>query len=384
MGKDSIMAIEFLHDQIMEAGTTRGAGTDGVQGKWSALFQPRVTAKDRVLFIERLSLQIAAGVTLHSALLSLHAQADKPGMKAVVTDLIQSVVEGRKFSEALAKHPELFPSTHVNLIAASEGGSFLPEVLDQLREMDEKQERLRATLTAAFSYPVFLIVFSVAVVLFILAVVFPKFAVMFASIRNDLPITTRILMSASELLLNHPVRIVAVIAVIVGSVAFLLSQPAGKIWCDRMKLRIPGLRQLFIQIYLTRLMRTMGISLERGVTILATLGACREVVQNKEFQEFIARLEQDVTEGKGIAAGFKGTHFIPPSVLQMIATGEETGQLGHVMGRIADFYDRELTKRLNQLAKLAEPVMLLVMGGIVGVIVSSLILPIFKLSKAVH
>ena len=131
-------------------------------------------------------------------------------------------------------------------------------------------------------------------------------------------------------------------------------------------------------------MRIMGISLQRGVTILATLSACREVVPNAEFQEFIAQLETQVTEGKGIAAGFKDSYFIPVSVQQMISTGEETGTLGRVMGRIADFYDRELTKQLNHLAKLAEPVMLLVMGVMVGTIVSSLILPIFKLSRAVH
>lgn len=378
------MAIEIVQDELVETGATKNAGLGSMQLTWSALSQPKLAARDRILFIERLALQIATGVTLHVALQSLLAQAENPKMKQVIGDMIQTVVEGRKFSDAIAMHPELFPPTHVNLIAASEGGGFLPEVLEQLRDMDEKQERLRATMVAAFSYPVFLIVFSVAVVLFILTAVFPKFAVMFASIRNDLPVSTRVLMATSDMLLKHPLWIAAAGASIAGAVTFALKRPAGKIWCDRMKLRLPVLKKLYIQIYLVRLMRTMGISLQRGVTILATLRTCREIVDNAEFQSFIMRLEQDVTEGQGIAAGFKDTEFIPGDVLQMITTGEQTGQLGHVMERIADFYDRELTKRLNQLAKLAEPVMLLVMGGIVGIIVSSLILPIFKLSRAVH
>lgn len=378
------MALELTQDQIAESGTKSAAGNRPAQNAWLKLSQPRLTAQDRILFTERLSLQLSTGVTLHVALQSLHEQADKPKMKEIIGELIQAIVEGKKFSDAMAMHLEFFPSTHVNLIAASEGGGFLSQVLDQLMEMDEKEERLRATMVSALSYPVFLIVFSVAVVLFILTVVFPKFAVMFEKIRGELPPTTKFLMTISDLLLNHPLPIAAATLGVIGCTAVALKRPAGQLWCDRMKLRTPLLKDLYIQIYLTRLMRTMGISLEHGVTILATLTACREIVPNAEFRAFIEKLESDVTQGQGIASGFKGTEFVPPSVVQMISTGEETGQLGHVMGRIADFYDRELTKRLNQLAKLAEPVMLLVMGGIVGIIVSSLILPIFKLSRAIH
>jgi type II secretory pathway component PulF len=120
------------------------------------------------------------------------------------------------------------------------------------------------------------------------------------------------------------------------------------------------------------------------VTILATLGACRNVIPNAEFQRFLGDLEVQVTEGRGIAAGFRDSRLIPVSVKQMIDTGEETGSLGRVMGRVADYYERDLTRQLNQLAKMAEPVMLLVMGVLVGTIVTSIILPIFKMSRVSH
>jgi len=128
----------------------------------------------------------------------------------------------------------------------------------------------------------------------------------------------------------------------------------------------------------------MAISLKNGVSLVDTLAACREVVNNRQFQAIISTVETEVTEGKGISKGFNEAKMIPAMVRQMIATGEETGNLSVVMGRIADFYERELTKKVNTLSKLAEPVMLLVMGAVVGIIVSSLILPIFKLSRAVH
>jgi len=339
--------------------------------------------RERAIFTERLALLLETGVPLHAALQSLLDQSDQPQLRAMIATMCDDILAGERFSTALARHP-LFPSTYVNLIAASEAGGFMADVLVQLVEMDEKEERLRSTLVAALSYPLILLAFSFGVVLFILVSVFPKFAAMFASIHDQLPWTTRGLMVASQVLTEHGAIAAAVAAALVGGGWMLVRRPDVRIAVDRAKLRLPVLREIFARIYLTRLLRVMGISLERGVTILATLEACRAVVPNADVQRFIRDLENDVTEGKGIAAGFQDSGFVPVAVRQMIATGEETGTLGRVMSRISDSYDRELTRHLARLSKMAEPVMLLVMGILVGTIVSSLILPIFKLSRSVH
>jgi type II secretory pathway component PulF len=346
--------------------------------------EKNVTSADRISVTERLSLLLETGVPLHSALQSLHEQTVKPRLKAILGEVADDIVGGQRFSDALARHPELFPPTYVNLIGASEAGGFLAEVLAQLVDMDEKQERLRTTILSALTYPGFLIVFSVAVVIFILVAVFPKFTVMFTSIYAELPITTRFLMGASRILTEHATAVLAGVVAILGGAVLALRQPATGAAIDRLKLRVPFIRDIFIKLYITRLMRVMGISLQRGVTILATLAACRNVIPNAEFQRFIGDLELQVIEGRGIAAGFAGSPLIPVSVRQMIETGEQTGTLGRVMGRVSDFYERDLTRQLNQVAKLAEPVMLLVMGALVGTIVTSIILPIFKMSRAVH
>ncbi|CAH0248651.1 Type II secretion system protein F [Massilia sp. Bi118] len=351
---------------------------------WLTPSEGKVGSADRMLFTERLALLLETGVALHDALQVLEEQAAKPRLRRIIGEIAADIVGGQRFSEALSKHPDLFPPTYINLIGASEAGGFLPQVLEQLVELDEKQEKLRSTIVSALSYPGFLVVFSVLVVIFILVVVFPKFSVMFGSIYEELPFTTKFLIGASELLVGHGLALsCGVLALLVTAVA-ALRRPDMRERLDRLKLRVPGVRDIFIKIYLTRLMRVMGISLERGVTILATLDACRNVIPNAEFRRFIGQLEIQVTEGKGIAAGFKDSTLIPTSVRQMIATGEETGTLGRVMGRVADFYERDLTRQLNQLAKMAEPVMLLVMGVLVGTIVTSIILPIFKMSRAVH
>lgn len=351
---------------------------------WRLNFDERIGPADRMLFTERLTLLLETGVPLHDALRVLHEQAGKPRLKTIIGEVADDIVGGQRFSEALTKHPELFPPTYINLIGASEEGGFLPEVLEQLVDMDEKQERLRSTIVSALSYPGFLVGFSILVVVFILVAVFPKFSVMFTSIYDELPATTKVFIFASKILTQYGTLIGIGTLALAAGVLVALRRPDVRERLDRLKLRLPLVKDIFIKIYLVRLMRVMGISLERGVTILATLGACRNVIPNAEFQRFIGELETQVTEGRGIAAGFRDSALIPVSVKQMIDTGEQTGTLGRVMGRVADFYERDLTRQLNSLAKMAEPVMLLVMGILVGTIVTSIILPIFKMSRAVH
>lgn len=352
-------------------------------GAWYKLGQRPPGVRERMSFTERLALLLETGVPLHTALESLIQQAEQPGQHAMIQAMADHIMAGEPFSGALAQH-KLFPSTYVNLVAAGEAGGFLAEVLTQLVDMDEKEERLRQTVVSALAYPVFLLAFSFGVVLFILIYVFPKFSALFASIRDQLPWTTRCLLFASDILTRHGLP-AALAAATLGATGFMLARrPALRVALDRATLRLPVVRDVFAKIYLTRLLRVMGMSLEHGVTVLATLEACRGVVTNSDVQQFVAQLEADVTEGKGIAAGFQRSAFVPPAVRQMVSTGEATGTLGRVMVRVADAFDRDLTKKLAQLSKLAEPVMLLVMGAIVGTVVSSLILPIFKLSRAIH
>jgi len=236
---------------------------------------------------------------------------------------------------------------------------------------------------SALSYPIFLILFSIGVVLFVLVVVFPKFADMFSAIRDQLPFTTLFLMGASDVLRQQwPLLLGGLLAALAVSV-YWLRTPSGREVLDQSKMRLFYFRDIFIQIYLVQSLRVIGLSLANGVSVMDALGSCREVVQNRVFRRFIGGIEERVHEGAGFAIAFQQADFIPPAVRQMVTTGEATGNLPRVLSRIADYYERELGKRLATFSRLVEPVMLLVMGGVVGLIVSSLILPIFKLSRAV-
>ncbi len=334
-----------------------------------------------MFFTERLALLLEAGIPLHSSLETLERQAAAP-VKRMIRELRVGVSEGLSLSQALAKQPETFSSTYVNLVAAGEQGGFLSDVLERLKEMDEKREELSATMLAALSYPAFLAVFSIAVVTFVLLVVFPKFAELFASIQDQLPITTRCLMWVSGALGTYWPFLLGGLA----AAGFILwrwgTRPEGAEALDRLVLRVPVLRDIIVQLNVVQFMRVMSLSIGNGVGLLDALRASRDVTRSPSFERFIERLETRVSEGGRIASSLD-RQLLPPLVPEMVATGEETGNLALVMGRVADFYEREWRRKLALVSKIAEPAMLLVMGAVVGILVSSLILPIFQLSRAV-
>ena len=346
-------------------------------------FGSGISSQDRRFFTEQLTLMLETGANLYEALQLLQEQSQQSAMSEIIDALVEDVASGRSFSEALAEHPEAFSTTYVNLVAASESGGFLHQVLAELLQMEEKADELNSTVRSALAYPAFLSFFSLGAVVFVLVAVFPKFSVMFAKIHDQLPATTIVLMHASEFLRSYWIPTIVALAAATIVVMRWKDTPGGREKLDRLKVTLPGIKHVFIQIYIVQTLRVMSLSLANGVNIIDALNATRDVVDNAIMRQFFVTVEEQVQQGNGIAAGFAQNELIPVLVQRMIATGEDSGNLPKVMSRLAEFYERELTKRLTSLSKMAEPIMLLVMGLVVGIIVSSLILPIFKLSRAV-
>jgi type II secretory pathway component PulF len=344
----------------------------------------KVSNKDRMFFIEQLALMLETGSDLHTSLNVLAQQADNAELAHIVTAMRDDISEGKTFSTAMAKHPQVFSKTYISLIAASESGGYINRILEHLLVMEKQRDELRNTLISAMSYPAFLLLFSLGMVVFILAVVFPKFGKLFASIHDQLPITTIYLMRLSKLITDYWWGIAIGFSglIMAGSLFFQSNQ--GRELIDRLKLTLPVIKPIYIQIYLIQMMRILALSLKSGVNLMEALELCKDVVQNSMFVRFIEALANDVMEGRKLAQGFNNSGMIPPIVKQMITTGEETGNLALVSDRIAEYFQHNLEKLLKLVTKAIEPLMLLVMGVVVGVLVSSLILPIFKLSHAVH
>ncbi len=344
----------------------------------------RISLTQRMVFTERLSLLLETGVNLLEALKAMHLQTEEPLLASIIESLANTISEGKSFSAALAQHPEMFSGTYTSLVAAAEEGGFLPQVLGQLLRMDEKNNELRSNMVSALSYPAFLIVFSFAVVVFVLVVIFPKFESLFASIRDQLPITTVFLMALSAAVRHYWLFILVGFGAIAWAGMVWFKSAAGKLMVDQLKMSLPVIKDIYTQIYLSQTLSVLGLSLTNGVPIAIALKASHGVVSNVIFARFLDDIRNHVNEGRGIAIGFTSSPIVPPMVRQMVSTGEQTGNLGLVMTRVAEFYERELSKRIAVLSKAVEPIMLIVMGVVVGLIVVSLILPIFKLSRAIR
>jgi type II secretory pathway component PulF len=344
----------------------------------------KVSNKDRMFFIEQLALMLETGSDLHTSLNVLSKQTDNHELARVIKALSDDISEGKTFSSALAKHPQVFSTTYTSLIAASESGGYIRRILEHLLVMEKQREELRNTLISAMSYPAFLMVFSLGMVVFILAVVFPKFGTLFTSIQDQLPITTIYLMAASRVITQYWWALTIGLVGLIVLFSVLIKSEKGRALIDDLKLTMPVIKHIFLKIYLIQMMRILALSLKSGVNLMDALVLTKDVVQNIGFIRFVETLIKDVTEGRKLAYGFNQSDIIPPIVKQMITTGEETGNLALVTDRIADYFQQDLEKLLKLVTKAIEPIMLLVMGVVVGVLVSSLILPIFKLSHAVH
>lgn len=378
------MALEIRPTQG-EPQKTAGARPNGIRlNPDLRLFSRPLGVKERMVFTEQLALLLDTGVSIHEALKALKQQSEDARLAAILESLIETVTGGKPFSAALSRHPEMFSQTYVSLVAAAEEGGFLQRVLQQLLEMDEKSSRMRAVVVSALSYPVFLMVFSLAVVIFVLVVVFPKFQDLFESIKDQLPGTTLALMWVSEFLRNHWLLTLVALGAGLAGLLTWINTPAGARLVDQLKMRTPVIRDIFVQVYLNQTLNVIGLALVSGVPITVALKASQDVIGNLVFARFLETVRQSVNNGHGVAASFNQAAFIPPMVREMISTGERSGDLGKVMMRVADFYARELNRRIAVLAKVMEPFMLMVMGVVVGLLVASLILPIFKLSRAIR
>ncbi|MDO6460694.1 type II secretion system F family protein [Granulosicoccaceae sp. 1_MG-2023] len=339
---------------------------------------------ERMMFTEQLALMLETGSPLHSSLLTLARTTRSVPLARIIQDVADGIDKGGSFAVALSRTGGLFDVTYVNLISAGEKGGFLPEVLTQLYETDRKRVELRNSVKTALFYPAFLLLFSVAVVAFVMLVLFPKFAPLFESIHDRLPTSTKVLMAISDVMVNHWAWIPGALAAGILALVFVLMRPATRLRIDRLKLTMPVVREVIVRYYLLQTLRVLALSLEHGVNVLDAIRGCREIVQNSYFRDFLDDTARRVELGEGIGSGFSKTDMLPELVKQMIVTGDDTGNLAPVMKRVAGHYEDELAKKIELISKLAEPLMLLLMGGFVGLLVSSLILPIFQLSKAVH
>ena len=347
-------------------------------------FSRGISTREMIFFTSQLSLMIEIGTPLNVGLSNIAKQIKNPVFKQVITDLVEDVEGGKLLSHAMERHPHVFSNVYISLVKAGENAGQLNDMLDRAVTVQEKQEKFVATLKKALTYPLILCCVSVAVVIFLLTFVFPRFAVLFKEIEDILPASTKFLLSLSNSMRSYWFLAAILAGISVGGIYTFAKSTKGRLFIDTLKMNLPVLSQIYIRIYLVQMMRTLGFLMVCNVPLLEALRIAREGVKNLIFARFIDQTTENVEEGRGMSFTFSESAFIPENAKQIVKTGEETQNIAKVMLRLSDYYEGEIDDHMKKFAAIIEPLLLIIMGVVVGGIVMSLILPIFKLSKIVH
>ena len=338
-----------------------------------------VKAKDLAVFTRQFSVMIGAGLPLVQCLDILGTQAEDKNFGEVILATRADVEGGASLADAMRKHPKTFDSLFTNMIAAGEAGGILDAILKRLATYIEKAVKLKGQVKSAMVYPISVIVIATLVVGAILWKVIPTFAQLFAGLGADLPLPTRIVISLSNGLVRFmPFIVVGIVAAGFGFRTYYQTV-GGRMVVDRVVLKLPVLGSLMRKIAVARFCRTLSTLLASGVSILEALDITARTAGNAVVEEGILTTRKSIERGETIAAPLKQTGVFPPMVVQMIGVGEATGALDTMLSKIADFYEEEVDVAVAGLLTLLEPLMIALLGGIVGGIVIAMYLPIFSL-----
>lgn len=346
------------------------------------LLAPKVSRSDVIYLTNQLAIMVDTGITLSVALHGILEQEKNPSLRRVLTDLHRAVESGDDFSSALAKYPKLFDKTYVAMIKVGEATGSLGEMLERVATYLRKELDMRSKVRAAMAYPTIMAVIALGVTIFLLTYILPKFTPLFAKKGLKLPTPTRWSMAASDALIHYwHFWVPALIASIVGFLWFKRT-PQGRKTIDHVMLHLPIVGAVTRKVVLGRSLRTLGSMLNSGLAVLDALRLTAEVAANHFYEQTWLRVVAAVTEGNEICESLRGDPLFPPTVVQMIAAGEQTAKLGEVLEKVSNYYDREVENSLKTATSMIEPIMISIMGVVVGTIGLALLLPVFSLSKS--
>ncbi|HSX44999.1 MAG TPA: type II secretion system F family protein [Candidatus Saccharimonadales bacterium] len=344
----------------------------------------RVKSKELVVFTRQLSTLVSAGVPLTRSLTTLQTQTESKNFKAVISGVIKDVEGGLSLGDTFAKYPYAFSEVYINMVKAGEAGGILDEILKRLASQLEQDASVRKKIKGAMTYPV--VILSITVVAFfgIMTFVIPKIGKILHDLAGPgakLPIYTRALLAISSYLQHYGIFIIAALAVLVFFIRRYISTDAGKYQFHALLLRVPVVKVVITKVAIARFARTFAALMSAGVSVLDALEVTGGAIGNKVIEKELKEAAKAVKNGSTLSQPISQSKHFPQIVSQMLAVGEETGQLDTILVKVADFYEEEVDVLVDGLSSIIEPLMILVLGTIVGIIAASVMGPIAGLSK---
>lgn len=343
----------------------------------------RIRIKDRNVFLRQLANLCESGMMITRALRTLVEQTENPKLAKIVDQLRDDVQKGASLADAMEKHPVVFPAMYCSLVRAGETGGMLEEVLWRICTFGEQEEELRGKAVSAMIYPAFLLVIGTSAIFILVSFVFPKFVKIFEDFNAELPLPTKMVMAVCDFMGTWWWAVlIGLIAALVLLFRYYRSEP-GKRRFDAFFLRVPAVRTLVVKYEMAKFTRTLGTLLDNGVPVLTSLKITAETMGNRLIRDSVSELHKGVTEGESLSETMRDARFFPPMVISMFAIGEESGRIGSVAKRIADAYDLEVDRAVKALTALFEPLLIVIMGIVIGFLVIAMLLPMLTLSSTI-
>lgn len=346
----------------------------------------RVKQKDLVVFTRQLSTMISAGVPLVRSLSTLQAQTDNKYFATVIAAISKDIESGMSLGDTLAKYPNVFSDIYVNMVRAGEAGGILDDILKRLATQVEKDATIRKKIKSASAYPIAILCVTVIAFFGIMIFVIPKLGAIIKDLGGpdaELPIYTQIMLNASGFMQKNAIFIIGIMAVTIFLIRRYIKTPKGKYKFHMLLLKTPILNVVITKIAIARFSRTFASLMSSGVSVLDALEVTSGAIGNKVIEADVKAAAKSVRNGQQLSIPLSASPYFPPIVSQMLAIGEETGQTDTILIKVADFYDEEVDALIDGLSSLIEPVLIIVLGGVVGAIAASVMGPIASLSQNV-
>jgi type IV pilus assembly protein PilC len=384
---DRLRGMGYFPTEVKKAKDTVGnvalEDIPGIKQFMKLLTRGKVPLKQMMPFTRQLAVLIGAGLPILRGIRILSEQSESANLKEALRGIADEIESGNTLSEGMAKYPSVFNRLFVNMIRAGEIGGALEQVLDRLAIFAEKSAAIKSKVKAAMWYPIFVMVIAGTILTGILIFIVPQFVDIYKELHAELPGMTQVLIKASDVALNHFWVVIIIMGFVVAIWKFLRRYDWGLYGTDMFILHLPVMGKILQKAAVARWARTFATLLEAGVPILQTLIIVKDTAGNEVVARAVMEVHNSIKEGETISEPLKKFSVFPPLVVHMVAVGEETGAIDTMLTKVAEFYEREVDDAVDGLAKLIEPLLIVVLGGIIGFVVIALYMPVFSLVDAI-
>jgi general secretion pathway protein F len=369
---------------LTEANEEAERGSKGARKVNLFAFMQRPSTADVAVMTRQLATLVRAGVPLVESVAALTEQVEKEQLKKTLTAVRETLNEGTSFAKSLEAHPTIFPSLYINMVAAGEASGTLEAVLERLADFMEGQARLKGKVTAALAYPVLMMFIGIVMVSVLMVAVVPKVTSIFENLGHALPWYTQLLITVSSIVAGYWWLIIALVTGAVVGFRRWRATPEGKLKWDSFRLIVPIFGRLQLLVSVARFTRTLSTLLSSGVQLLQAMEIGRHVLENSRLESVISEAIGSIRGGESIAEPLKRARVFPPMVTHMIAVGEKTGQLEAMLENVSRAYEADVETRVVALTSLLEPLMIVLLGGVVGFIAMAILMPLIQMNELVQ